>query len=188
MSWGRGLAGLALGAVLTACSTVPSGQRAGEPFDLVGRVLVNYDGRSFSSNLRWQHGPEADELWLMTPTGQTLAHLLDAADGATLTTADRNVYRAGSAESLIRRGLGWELPLTRLQYWVRGQIAAGSAAAAIERDDRQRLAKLTQDGWQVAYQYPPEESNGLPRRLDLSNGAHEIRLVIDGWRGPAEAP
>jgi outer membrane lipoprotein LolB len=188
MSWGKGLAGLALGGMLAACSTLPAERGAPEPFDLLGRVLVNYDGRSFSSNLRWQHDAEHDELSLMTPTGQTLAHLVDGADGATLTAADKNVYRARSAESLIRSGLGWEMPVTRLQYWVRGRIAPGAPPSAIERDDQQRISTLTQDGWRIVYQYyPPEESGGLPRRLELSNGTHEIRLVIDSWR-PAEAP
>jgi outer membrane lipoprotein LolB len=97
--------------LLGACASVAprdAGPRA-EPFDVLGRVLVSYDGRSFSSSVRWQHGAEADELWLMTSTGQTLAYLRDDRNGATITGADQVKYQGSTVESLTKQGLGWEL-------------------------------------------------------------------------------
>lgn len=180
------------GALLAACAALapaPEVPRTPVRFDLLGRVAVNYDGRAFSSNVRWQHAPERDEIWLLTPTGQTLAYIVDDAGGATLTGADQKQYRANNVESLTRQALGWELPLARLGYWVRGEAAPGAAPAVTGRDERSRLTALTQDGWRIAFvHYPPGEQGGLPRRLDLASGAHEIRLVIDGWRGSGDAP
>lgn len=177
--------------LLSACAALAPEPRvpAAAPFDLLGRVLVSYDGRAFSSNVRWQHTAQGDEIWLMSPAGQTLAHIIHAGDGAVLTAADQQQYRAGSVESLTRRALGWELPLDRLQHWVRGQVAPGSAPDALERDAGQRPAVLVQDGWRIAYvNYPPEQHDGLPRRLDLASGAQSIRLVIDDWRSTSPAP
>ncbi len=177
---------LAAGAVLTACAALvpaPEVPRAAGRFDLIGRVAVTYDGRAFSSGVRWQHTAERDEIWLLTPTGQTLAYIVGDARGATLTGADRQQYRAGDVESLTRRALGWELPLARLGYWVRGGIAPSGTARDVERDERARITALWQDGWRIALvHYPPAEHGGLPRRLELANGVQEIRLVIDGWR------
>ena len=159
------------------------------PFDLSGRALVSYDGRAFSSGLRWQHGPGRDEIWLLTPIGQTLAHIVTETDGATLTGADQRRYRATSVDSLTRQALGWELPFASLQYWVRGEIAPGSAPGAVERDANQRLIRLDQHGWRIVFaNYPPEEHEGLPRRLDLARADHDIRLVIDAWRRDNAAP
>ncbi len=188
------MAALAAALTVAGCATLSPdaggpGEPSSMPFDLSGRVLVSYDGRAFTSGLRWQHGPGRDEIWLLTPVGQTLAHIVNEADGATLTGADQRQYRAASVGSLTRQGLGWELPLARLQYWVRGEIAPGSAPGAVERDANQRLIRLEQDGWRVVFaNYPIEEHGGLPRRLELARETHEIRLVIDAWRGGAAAP
>jgi outer membrane biogenesis lipoprotein LolB len=42
---------------------------------------------------------------------------------------------------------------------------------------------MTQDGWRVGYEYTAApEYEGLPRRVDATNDAQNIRLVIDSWR------
>jgi outer membrane lipoprotein LolB len=139
--------------------------------------------------MRWQHEPGRDEIWLLTPVGQALAHIVDAGGGAVLTSADQRQYRAASVESLTRQAFGWELPVAHLKYWVRGDIAPGSAPDAVVRGDDQRVARLEQGGWRVALTYyPVQQYEGLPRRLDLVGGSHEIRLVIDTWRSLSSRP
>ena len=176
-----------LGAVLYAlagCATLPSQTHPrAEPFDLLGRVLVSYEGRSFTANLRWLHAAQADDVWLMTPTGQALAQLREDAEGAVITTADQTQYRAGDVEALTRRALGWELPVTRLQYWVRGRAAPDSTAKVTQRDAAGKIQHLEQDGWRVSYEYyPPAQYDGLPRRMEINGAAQRMRLVIDTWR------
>lgn len=190
---GLRIAALAVALTVAACAALvreEGAPRAPEPFDLSGRVVVSYEGRAFSSSLRWQHLPERDEIWLLTPLGQALAHIVNAADGATFTGADRKQYHGSGVEGLTRQALGWELPLTRLQYWVRGETVPGSTADGVERDGSQRLTRLVQDEWHISIaHYPPDEHGGLPRRLELTRGSNEtIRLVIDGWRRDPAAP
>ncbi|MGZ5093332.1 MAG: lipoprotein insertase outer membrane protein LolB [Burkholderiales bacterium] len=170
-----------LAALLAACAAVPLAPRDPQPFDLLGRILVTYSSGALTGNLRWEHTADEDHIWLMTPTGQTLAYILDSAQGATLTRADQTQYRASSVEELTRQALGWSLPLSLLQYWIRGEAAPGRAE--IERGADGRVVALTQNGWRVAFNYYSEgETAGLVRRLDLTDGSNEIRLVIDTWR------
>ena len=170
-------------AMIGGCATAPLAPRDARPFDVLGRVLVTYSGGAVTSNLRWEHAGDRDEIWLMTPTGQTLAHVLDTPEGAILTRADQQQFRAGSVEALTQRALGWPLPLTHLQYWMRGVPAAGSDAGVQQRDKDGRLVALTQNGWQVTVTYQTEgELAGKARRLDLKDGSNEIRFVIDTWR------
>src|SRR5512134_126110 len=109
----------AAAAVLGGCALLaPSPPPPPAPaFDLVGRVAVSHDGRAFTSGVRWQHTAARDELWLLTPAGQALAHIVGDAGGAVYTGADRSEYRAADIASLIRRALGWEMPVTRLAWW-----------------------------------------------------------------------
>ncbi|HKA41992.1 MAG TPA: lipoprotein insertase outer membrane protein LolB [Burkholderiales bacterium] len=169
---------------LAGCAAMaPPPAASNTPFDILGRVAVNFDGRAFSSNVRWQHDAAREEVWLLTPLGQTIAHIVSDSTGATLTGADQQQYRAANVESLTRQALGWELPLSRLTWWVRGEAVPASPPASAERDDRSRLTLLDQDGWRIAFvNYPPGEHGGLPRRLDLKSGSQEIRFLIDGWR------
>ena len=157
------------------------------PFDLIGRIAVSYDGRSFFSNVRWHHTQRRDEIWLLSPAGQTLAHIVSDADGATLTGADRSEYSGVNVESLTRQGLGWELPLTRLGWWVQGEAVPGTPAQDVERDVRARLVAFTQDGWRVTLRRDALiESNPLPRRVEVAAEGHVIRLIIDRWRSVDE--
>jgi outer membrane lipoprotein LolB len=179
----RGLAAAAVVALLAGCAAVTLAPRDSQPFDLLGRILVTYSGGALTANLRWVHDSAEDQIWLMTPTGQTLAYIVDSSQGATLTRADQREYRASSVEGLTRQALGWSLPLSLLQYWVRGRPAPGAAASALERGADDRLLAFTQNGWHVAITYYSEgEMSARVRRLDLNDGANEIRLVIDTWR------
>lgn len=180
---GRGIATVLVATMLAACAAVPLAPRAPGAFDLVGRALVTYSGGAVTANLRWEHAAAMDEIWLMTPTGQTLAHIVDSAKGATLTRADRQQYSAGSVEALTQQALGWSLPLSLLQYWVRGQPAPGGTPSGIQRHSDNALLALTQHGWQVSFTYHVDgDLAGRVRTLDLNDGANQIRLVIDTWR------
>jgi len=179
----RRLSVLATVLAVAACAALEFAAPPAPPFDLSGRVLVSYDGRAFSSGLRWRHTTAQDEISLLTPLGQTLAHIVNGADGATLTGADQRRYHAASVETLTRQALGWELPLSRLRHWVRGEPVPGGVPGVLERDAAERLTLLEQEGWRIVFtHYPLAEHGGRPRRLELDRGAQRIRLVIDDWR------
>jgi outer membrane lipoprotein LolB len=179
----RWVLGFSFATLLAACAVAPLAPRSPQAFDLLGRVLVAYSGGAVTANVRWEHSPERDEIWLMTPTGQTLAHIVDTPDGAILTRADQQQYRAASAEALTRQALGWTLPVGPLQYWVRGTPAPGTPPEAVERGPDRRLSAFTQNGWRVVLSYADGSSEAAKvRRLDLKDGANEIRFVIDTWR------
>jgi outer membrane lipoprotein LolB len=189
MSVVRALFLLAALLVVSGCASVPPRQEVARaaPFEILGRVLVSYQGRAFTAHVRWLHAADTDEIWLMTPTGQALAHLLENAGGAVITSADQTQYRAARVEALTQRALGWELPVTRLQYWVRGvpapSLPPDTPAEIGERDTAGRIRNLAQDGWRIGYEhYPPEQNEGLPRRVELVGATQTLRLVIDTWR------
>lgn len=175
---------LAAVAALSGCAALqPVPAQRAAAFDLVGRVAVTYEGRAFTSGVRWEHLPERDEIWLMIPTGQALAHITADASGATLTGADQNQYQAGDVGRLTRRALGWELPLAQLTWWVRGEPVPGAPAEEALRDQQGRLVRLKQDGWRILYVHPADDGRaGRPQRLDLARDGQQIRLVIDNWR------
>ncbi len=164
---------------------VPNAARAA-PFEVLGRVLVHHQGNAMSANVRWLHAADADELWLMTPTGQAFAHIREDAAGAVLTSADQRQYRADRVEALTKQGLGWELPMARLQYWIRGAPVPNTPSEVAERDAAGKIKQLAQDGWKISYDYyAAAENDGLPRRMEVVGATQTLRLVIDTWRKDA---
>lgn len=146
-------------------------------------MAVSHDGRAFTSGVRWQHAAERDELWLLTPTGQALAHIVGDAGGATFTGSDRSQHKAADIASLTRRALGWEMPVAHLAWWVHGEAAPGAVVQGLERDGQGRLVALEQEGWRIGYVYDSEAArDGRLRRLELAGASQVIRLVIDGWQ------
>jgi outer membrane lipoprotein LolB len=161
----------------------------GPSFDLSGRVLVSADGRAFSSGLRWRHDTGKDELWLLSPLGQALAHIQARPGNATLTSSDQQEYHAASVESLTRRALGWELPVSQMQYWVQGRVASPNPALPATLDAQGRPVLFDEDGWRVRIEYAAMAGqNERPRRLELSRDGQRIRLVIDDWRRSEVTP
>jgi outer membrane lipoprotein LolB len=177
-------AGLALVvALFAACATVTIQPRDPRPFDLLGRVSVTYTAGTITANTRWEHAADRDEIWLMTPTGQTMAHILERGAGVVLTRADGEQHRASDVETLTRQVLGWPLPLSQLQYWVRGLPVPGAAPAEAEYDGAKRLTAFTQNGWRVALTYHEGgDYAGKVRRVDLIDGPNRIRFLVDTWR------
>ena len=150
-------------------------------FQLSGRVAVKYDEKNFSGGVRWAHNGGDDEIWILAPLGTGVARIVQDANGISLTTNKQETYRAHDAETLTREVLGWSLPLSGLQYWVLG-IAAPQGVAHAQRDPQQRLARLNQDSWEIAYlRYKPEQESGMPARIMLSRGDLQISLIIDDW-------
>lgn len=183
----RGVLAAAAAALLFAgCATVPDARAPA--FDVLGRMLASHDGQAFSAHFRWRRDGADSEIWLMSPTGTTLAYIKADSTGATLTAADGQEYRAFSVEGLTRNALGWPLPLVPLQYWIRAEPAPGSVPDVQARDSRDRLLQLEQAGWRIRYNYADAAEGGaLPHRLDLEQGAQRLRLVIDDWREQAGA-
>ncbi len=177
----------ALAATLLAACTSP-GPRVPDAapapaFELSGRVSARYQERVFSSALRWKQHAEGDEIWFTAPLGQTIAHLVADAGGATLTAADRKQYRAGSIESLTRSALGWRFPVAGMRYWVLGQTAPDMPLSALERDHANRITRFQQGDFQVNFNYA-DSGAARPSRLDIAGGDAELRLVIDSLTTP----
>jgi len=169
------LAALLAGCAGNPLATVPVNVT---DFALAGRMAARSQDRSFSCALRWKQSAGADEIWLNTPLGQTLAHLQDNRDGAILTTADQKIYRAGSIEALTKSAFGWRFPLAGLRYWVFGQTAPGVTYAALARDDFNRVTSFTQAEWKVVFDYADAGATG-PSRIEMTSSEAHIRLVID---------
>ena len=173
--------------VLSACAPLPSTAPAliatrtfAPAFALQGRISANAGEQAASGSIDWRHAHGADSFTLLTPLGQIAAQLEASAVGARLRTADGQELNADSAEALLPRVLGVDVPVARLGRWV--QAAPDTAAEVRNRDSAGRPALVIDQGWRIEYlEYLSAAADAPPARLDISRGDARIRLVIDSW-------
>ena len=105
---------------------------------------------------------------------------LEGLEGGTRVGADATV--------LLREATGWEIPVAALASWVRGARDPEGGTATLQFGADGRLARMQQDGWQLAYGEwvaSPGLGIDLPTRIEAERGEARVRLVVDGWSADA---
>jgi outer membrane lipoprotein LolB len=149
--------------VLASCATHPGGPAKGmswqqrmqnysrlTDWQLKGRLGLRSGATSGTATLIWNEASDSRHLRLLGPAGQGLALLEESAAGAVLTDRSKTTWQGPSAQDLIEHTTGWKIPVASLRWWALGIVEPGSNTD-YRLDEQQRLASLSQDGWQVSF-------------------------------------
>lgn len=187
---------------LTACASlmpapdeqtaVPSGadwrQHAAEvasldAWFLKGRIAIRTEREGWNATLHWRQQTDRFTLRVLAPLGQGTVELQGGEHQAiTLVTSDNQRYSAADAESLMRKQLGWSVPVEGLKYWVRGLPAPGGGISSATPDEQGRIRTLEQQGWHIEFKdYTDALDRSLPRKLEMVNERLELKLVVQSW-------
>ena len=198
LSHGRAILLLCMACAVAGCARLPAeagfkpssweARRDGlmqlRNWGLKGRVAVRNGDEAATASLFWTQREDEYQLRATAPLGGG-AYLLEGREGAALLRGPgQELERAGDAETLLLRRLGWRLPVSHLAYWVRGLPSPALPVEALALDEENRLEALEQGGWVLQCQdYVGVEGRQLPRRLTLRNkgGSHSARLSIRRW-------
>jgi len=148
-------------------------------WQLRGRVNIRYQQESHTPRIQWQQQAERYHirLWGTFNAGNTE---IDGSPGQVTMEQDGAVLTASSPEQLILDQLGYELPVSYLEYWIKG-IPAPASNADLQFNELNQLASLSQDGWTVEYRDMRQYADlPLPRRVDVSRPGEDVRLRFVG--------
>lgn len=189
----RAVAGLFLAsALLSACSSIapPAEENSSwarqrdqlqdlDSWELRGRVNVRYDNESHTPRINWlqQNVEYHIRLWGTLNAGSTL--IVGSPDYVTLENGGET-RSASSPEELILQELGYELPISQLNYWIKG-LPAPDSGFQLSFNELNQLTTIEQADWTINLsdmrQYGPIS---LPRRVDLTRPQNDIRLRFIG--------
>ena len=81
--------------------------------------------------------------------------------------------------------IGWSLPISGLEYWIRG-IPRPDSAYSHHLDQAGRARSINQDQWAIGYldYFVGQEEPQLPRRIKLVSEKVTLKLVIEHWQRP----
>ena len=182
---------LALGIILSECSTTTidlsnhnwQDQRAllekTTDWQLRGRVNVRYQSESYTPRIQWQQqgGNYRIRLWGTFNAGNTV--IIGEPKLVTM-EHDGDSITANTPEELVLDNLGYELPISYLEFWVRS-LPAPSSDSELEFSAQNQLSKIRQDGWEIAY-FDMRQFDGviLPRRVEITGPKNDMRLRFVG--------
>jgi outer membrane lipoprotein LolB len=158
-------------------------------WDIYARAVLRLEGEAYNVGIRWQrHLDDAFMMLLEAPFGQGVFRI-DAVGSKRyrLSLPDGSAYENNTVEALLQDALGWTLPASGLDFWIRGlPRPGGGGLPLLDGDGRART--IRQDGWQIDYidYFDASDLPALPRRLRLENDALTLKLAIERWR-PASA-
>ena len=186
---------------LAGCSSVPSAPQNVDPgasFLSTGKMSLrpqsdspNSDSiQGFTANYRWQQtGAEFDiELWGALGQGRTritgTANKIKIVDGSGRTVKSRR------PERLLKRHLGWSLPLGVLPYWLQGKAAPNPPASLMRFQANGDLETMQQLGWTLEFdRYQSvrgvERMRRLPGRIKARSSELRLTIVSREWLIPA---
>jgi len=185
------IVGLIFSAILLAgCATMGGGggpqptqsQLNNQQWSLAGRMAMKTGDKGENASLYWLQQGDQYHLRLFGPLGVGAVQLQGTPGNVTLTESNGQVYQATSAEALLQQTVGWQMPVSNLTYWIRGLSAPGYPAQRTY-DAARRLQQLQQQGWLINYlSYMTDQTDALPRLIELSRGNINLRIVIDHWQ------
>jgi len=157
-----------------------------DTWKVAGKVGLRTAKESRSANLDWTQAPDHYRMLISGPFGAGRSVLEGRQGAVTLTTGDGR-FEASSPEALMQQQLGWSLPISSLDYWVRGLPAPGRSHD--QTDDELGFPKtLNQDGWNIRYRdWIYADSLWLPSRLIMTYDDIRATIVINQWQPVTEA-
>jgi len=192
--------------VISACTTLPKTQsneqnqadwqqyqlEAGRVnrWDLHGRAAIFVDDEVHNVGLSWQRNPDEFVIVLEAPFGQGVIRVESSRETALpvkLSLPDSQVVYGQSAESALQQTVGWSIPVSGLEYWIKGLPQKSDSYSHTLNVDG-RLKSLLQNGWRINfldYFDNDDSTKGLPRKLYLKRDGLALKIVIEHWQKPA---
>ncbi len=135
-------------------------------FQLTGKIGVRTPQQSGSAFYAWAQQDQrfAIELSGALGIGQTR---IEGGNGQfSLENSNTGRLEADSPEQLLQQATGWQAPISQLPHWVMGLAIAADSPATY--DDQHRLVTLTEQGWQVRFDYLNTRQPQRPSRLVMT--------------------
>lgn len=145
-----------------------------------GKIAVQTAHKGWNASFNWQQSGHNYWLDLFGPLGANRISLSGNPQYALLQTGNQK-DEAPNAEMLLKRRLGWYLPVNNVHYWIRGVPAPGGYDHLV-RQSKKQIAMLDQQGWHITYKaYQRINGLDLPVLIEMENPRVFIRIAIYAW-------
>jgi outer membrane lipoprotein LolB len=145
-----------------------------DSWDVHARAALKLESGVYNIGIRWQRQAETSTILLEAPFGQGVFRIESDA-----------IFEDSSAEALLEKMIGWSLPISGLDYWIRG-LPRPDSVYSHRLDEGGRARSIDQDQWSIGYldYFARQENLQLPRRVKLLSDKVTLKLIIERWQQP----
>jgi len=156
-------------------------------FQAQGKVAFTQGKRGGNASIFWKQQGNQYNIRLVGALGAGSLEIHGQPGFVGLNQSNGERYTATDPEQLIKKVLGWDIPVSPLRFWLQGQMVPGTKSDHVQYDSKGQLLTLNQLGWQIAYhKYIEQESRLLPSRVTLQHGNVRLKFIFRKWK--VEAP
>ena len=153
-----------------------------EQWGFKGRVALTQGKEAWQAGMHWQQNSDQFHIRILGPFSQGGVSLVGDKHQVVLTMSDGKQMVSTSPEAILEEALGWNLPVSILEDWVRGIPAQQKDIDKKVLDADGRIIYLEQLGWQVEFlRYVAMDDVELPGKIFLESPDLNLRLVISQW-------
>jgi len=161
---------------LHACSTQSINTTIDNPnWEVAGKIAIREtNGKSNTQLFNWRQNSANYAIFLSNTMGQTQLTIAGNASKAIAQQADGKTYQARTAEELLLDLTGWELPIHRIQQWLRGELSDQETQHIYGEDG---LIAFSSQGWDISLsQHRAVSGHILPHKMLLQK--HQITVIL----------
>ncbi len=153
-----------------------------QSWDINGRIAVKNEKESGTVTLFWNQFLTNYEIRFVAPLGQGTYILTGTPNGVVMKMPKDITLVAEDSEQLLREGLGWDVHLNGLKFWVRGLPEPGIKYSKLLLDDEGRLMNMDQSGFNVSVsRYTEQDGISLPEKLTIKSDNIQLKVIIQTW-------
>lgn len=153
-------------------------------WELQGKVAVRREEGTDSAVIReWTQKGERFRIEMSSAVmGMGTVRLVGSPEFLEITDSEGKTHSSRNPDRLIRKALGWRLPIEALYFWVRGLPVPNAGHELFFHPDG-RIAYLRQHGWELHFDQLQklEGVPSVPRSLTATRGNLRLRLVMTRW-------
>lgn len=150
-------------------------------WDLKGMISIRSAHDAGSATLEWQQKDQNYHISMLGPLGTGSFELNGQPGNVELAFADGKHFHAQSPEDILAQQTGWQLPVSNLNYWIRG-LPVPNSSANKNFDSYHHLTSLQQDGWNIQFlRYTSVHGIDVPSKIFLNHEPLTVKIVISHW-------
>lgn len=146
-----------------------------------GRLAVTQGKKGGNASFVWQQIQDRFQIKLHGPFGSGAVMITGNSRHVQAKEANGKSHQANSPEQLMQQLAGWQVPISGLQYWIRGIPVPQMPASNLQFNGDGLLKQFNQDGWTIHYDEYVLDKCPLPKRILLHNAKLKVKLIVTSW-------
>ncbi len=147
-----------------------------------GKIAVQSSQEAGSATVNWIQQQNHFTISLLGPLGSSGLQMQGQPGGVTLKTAQGKTFHATNPEQLLAEQWGFHVPVSYLNYWIRG-LPVPSVEANTQWDTYGRISTLTQEGWKVQFlSYTRADGFDLPSKINITSSSLKVKIIVYHWQ------